>query len=134
MKFFVDNNLPPRLAAALHALSEPEGHSVVHKREKFPANTPDHEWIEALASEGDWVIVTQDRIGKNDLERKALRQTGIVTFMLKSAWNNHDFWSKAQNLVKWWPRIIDHAGGVTNGVFLVSWRMSGKGKFETVKV
>ena len=87
-----------------------------------------------MASEGDWVIVTQDRIGKNDLERKALRQTGIVTFMLKSAWNNHDFWSKAWSLVKWWPRIIDHARGVTNGVFLVGWRMSGKGKFETVKV
>ena len=134
MKFLIDNNLSPHLAAALHALSEPQGHVVVHLRDKFPANTPDHEWIEALASEGNWVIVTRDRIGKNDLERKALRQTGIVTFMLKSAWNNRDFWSKAWNLVKWWPRIVDHAGGVTNGVFLVGWRTSGKGKFETVKV
>lgn len=134
MNFLVDNNLSPHLAAALHALSEPEGHSVVHLRDKFPTNTPDHVWIEALASEGNWVIITQDRMQKNDLEKKALRQTGIVTFMLKKTWNNYDFWSKAQNLVKWWPRIIDHAGGVTNGVFLVGWRMSGKGKFETVKV
>lgn len=118
----------------MHALSTPEGHSVVHLRHKFAADTPDHEWIEALASDGNWVIVTQDRMRKNDLERKALRQTGIVTFMLKAAWNNHGFWDKAHNLVKWWPRIIEHAEGVTNGVFLVDWRMSGKGKFETGKV
>ncbi len=41
MNFFVDNNLPPALARALHALSENAGHRVVHLKDLFPPNTPD---------------------------------------------------------------------------------------------
>ncbi|UTW51231.1 DUF5615 family PIN-like protein [bacterium SCSIO 12827] len=134
MRFFIDNNLPPQFARALDALSHAEGHSVQHLRDLFPSDTPDHVWLNVLADEGNWIIITQDRIRKNDLEKMALRRTGIVTFMLKKSWSDHKFWEKAQNLVKWWPRIMEHAEGVTNGVFLVDWRMSGKGKFETVTV
>ncbi|MCT9119089.1 hypothetical protein N6G02_23365 [Cupriavidus gilardii] len=52
MKFFVDNNLPPALARAMHALSEVHGHSVTHLRDTFPAHTADADWIEGLSREG----------------------------------------------------------------------------------
>lgn len=131
MKFFFDNNLPSQFAKALDALSSAEGNSVIHLRDRFPRETPDHIWLNTLADEGGWVIITQDRIGKNDLEREALRRTGVVTFVLKKSWSSQKFWDKAHNLVRWWPRIAEHASGVRKGVFRVDWRFSGKGRFET---
>ena len=62
MKFFVDNNLPPALAKALHALSEPEGHEACHLKEKFAQDTPDSDWIDTLSKEGGWSVITHDKL------------------------------------------------------------------------
>lgn len=79
MKFFVDNNLPPALAKALHALGEPSDHSVAHLKEKFAADISDSEWLAALAQEGGWSIVTHDKLNKG-LEREVLRRAGLIVF------------------------------------------------------
>ncbi|MCA3182368.1 MULTISPECIES: DUF5615 family PIN-like protein [unclassified Cupriavidus] len=132
MKFFFDNNLPPALAKALHALSEPTGHSASHLRDMFPAAIPDAEWIDALASESGWSIVTHDKLNKG-LEREALRRAGLIVFFLDRGWSNHSFWDKAHNLVRWCPRIIDQSGGMRGGAaFKVPYNFSGKGQFEQV--
>ena len=44
VRFFFDNNLPPRLARSLHVLVAPE-HEVIHLKEKFAANTTDEVWM-----------------------------------------------------------------------------------------
>lgn len=134
MNFFIDNNLPPPLAYALRELSKPEHHKVEHLRERFAANTPDQDWIRALATEGGWAVVTHDNLNKG-LEREALRQAGLLVFFLDKSWTDHKFWEKAHNLVKWWPRIIEQAGGIQGGAaFRVKWNFSGKGMFEQVKL
>ena len=69
MKFLLDNNLPPLLARALHELSAPEGHTVIHLIEKFPRDTADIEWISVLKEEGGWAVVSQDQFSKSDLEK-----------------------------------------------------------------
>lgn len=133
MKFFVDNNLPPCLARALHQLSIEYGHSVTALRDRFPENTPDPVWIEALSAEQDWVVVTHDKLNKG-LEREALSRAGLVVFFLDSSWKDHKFWEKAQQLVRWWPRIIDQASLITGGAaFRVKWNFSGNGKFEQLR-
>lgn len=132
MKFFVDNNLPPALAKALHALSEPYGHSAAHLRDMFPAETADSAWIDALSGESGWSVVTHDKLNKG-LEREALRRAGLIVFFLDKGWSNHTFWDKAHNLVRWWPRIIDQSGGMRGGAaFKVPYNLSGKGQFEQV--
>lgn len=131
MKFFIDNNLPPSLAKALHELTSPAQHEVLHLRDRFSPSTPDVEWIESLAEEGDWVIVTQDRLNKNALEKKALRDSKLTTFFLKKGWTDQKHWDKAWKLVRWWPSIIWQADRVEAGAaFLVPVQFSGKGKFE----
>ena len=132
MNFFVDNNLPPALAKALHALSEPSEHKVAHLKEMFSQNAADSEWIECLSTQGGWSVVTHDKLNKG-LEREALRRAGLIVFFLDKGWSNHQFWDKAHNLVRWWPRIIEQSEGIKGGAaFKVPYNFSGKGQFEQV--
>lgn len=134
MKLLLDNNLPPALARALQQLTISkwdQQHQVIALRDKFKPNTPDVEWITALANDDeDWTVVTHDRLNKG-LEREVLRRAGLRVFMLDKSWKNHDFWETSVQLLRWWPRIIDQAEGISGGAaFRVRWRISGKGKFE----
>lgn len=135
MKFLLDNNLPPALARALHELTYAdfdEEHEVVHLKDKFPASTPDVEWIEALTKEGDWVVITHDKFNKG-FEREVLRRAGIKVFMLDKSWGNHDFWEKAYQLVRWWPAIVDQSERLKDGAaYQVPWRFSGKGIMKQI--
>lgn len=136
MRFFFDNNLSQSLAHAIHALCEPEERvrEVVHLRDRFAPNTTDHEWIDALATEGGWIVVSQDGFRKNDLEREALRQSGLTIFVLQRQWTQHRHWDKAHNLVKWWPIILDHSRKMKRGgAFRVPWRLMGCGQFEQIR-
>jgi len=133
VKFFIDNNLPPALAHALRELSKPENHVVRHLKEQFAADTPDIEWVNSLSKEGGWIVVTHDNLNKG-LEREALRRAGLLVFFLDKSWKDHGFWDKAHNLVKWWPRIIEQAGGIEGGAaFQVKWNLTGKGQFQLVR-
>jgi hypothetical protein len=135
VRFFLDNNLSPYLARALNALSEPGGDEVRHIADsRFARNTPDVVWIDALAKEGDWCIVTQDRLTKNPHEKEALRRSGLTTFVLSKGWSSFKEWHKAWLLVRWWPVIIQQAGLVSGGVFEVPVKFSGKGRLKAVKL
>jgi hypothetical protein len=132
VNFFVDNNLPPSLAKALHALSESSDHKVVHLREMFAPNETDSEWIKRLSEQGGWSVITHDKLNKG-LEREALRRAGLIVFFLDKGWSNHQFWDKAHNLVRWWPRIMEQSEGIKGGAaFKVPYNFSGKGQFEQV--
>jgi predicted nuclease of predicted toxin-antitoxin system len=99
VKFFVDNNLPPALAKALHALSDPWDHGVMHLREKIPQDAHDSVWIDFLSQEGGWSVITHDKLNKG-LEREALRRAGLIVFFLDKGCSNHQFWDKAHDLVR----------------------------------
>jgi hypothetical protein len=91
VRFFFDNNLPPKLAKSLHVLVEPH-HQVVHLKQKFAANATDETWMLDLAKEEDWVIISGDlRIRKNPHEIAAWRSAGHTTFFLKPGWINLPF-------------------------------------------
>lgn len=123
------------MAKALAALCIPEDVQVVHLRERFRANISDIEWIEILAAEQNWSVVTRDRLTKNPLEKEALRRSGLTAFILTKAWGNHTGWETATQLVRWWPRIMEQSSMVTGGAaFEVPWRISGKGKFQQLKL
>jgi hypothetical protein len=110
VKFFFDNQLAPRLAQAVHALTSAEGHQAVHLREKFAPSVRDEEWIPALAAEGSWIIVCGDlNIVRTRAQRPIWRSAGLVGFFLKPGWINLDCWEQAWRLVKWWPVIVRQA-------------------------
>ena len=104
MKFFLDNNISPRISKALRELEGREENEVVHLRERFPADTTDEEWMRRLGDEGDWIVVTCDTsIAKNPHEIKAWLESGLIVFFLKSGWLNLAFWEFAWQLIKRWP-------------------------------
>lgn len=135
MNFLIDNNLPPAIARALHELCKGDGHLVIPLRDKFKQSASDIDWISALKAEGRWAIVSQDKFTKGDAERKAFRESGLPIFCLAKQWGQMPYWSKAQNLVKWWPAIIQQSELVSGGAaFRVGWTFSAPGKFEQLKI
>jgi len=116
VKLFLDNCLSPHLASALHALSEHDGHKVEHLRQKFQGNTPDEEWLPALAREGDWVVISGDlRIFKTRHLRKIWLDSQLTTFFLAKGWMNLEGWDQVWRLIRYWPRILNMASLVEKG-------------------
>jgi len=110
VRFFLDNCLSPRYAQALLALSEREGHTVVHLEDKFPRNSPDKVWIRGLSEEGGWTIVSGDtRILKHPELKREWAQSRLTAFFLGHGWTNLQYWPQAVLLVRWWPNIIEQA-------------------------
>lgn len=134
----MDNNLPPVLARVLDALSAnklPGLEQAIPLRDKFPQDTPDITWIQALGHEGGWFILSADQFRKHgDLERKALRQSGLIVFCLSKQWSSHHYWEHSANLLRWWPHIVEQAERLQGGAaFRVPWKLSGgKPKFEQI--
>ena len=115
MKFFFDNNLPPKLAKSLHLLVEPD-HEVIHLKERFAANASDEEWITALAKEKGWVIVSGDlRIRKNPHVMEAWKSAGHTVFFLKPGWINLPLWTQTWKFMKCFPDIVAIAKRATTG-------------------
>jgi hypothetical protein len=128
VKFFFDNNLPPKIAKGLNEFVSPE-HEVRHLREKFPANTDDADWMKELAKEADWIIVTADiRIGKNPHEIEAWKQAGHTIFFLKPGLLKMNFWDQAQKFVKCFPEILKTAERAKRGA---SFMVTVNGKIES---
>ena len=135
MNFFFDNNLSPYLARAIGALSEPDGIQVIHLRDKFAPSTPDIIWLAELAKEGGWAIISQDRLTRNQLEKEALRRSGLVAFILAKGSSSLREWDKAWRIVRWWPRILEQAELIAGGAaFEVPVRFVGKGKLQSIRL
>ena len=132
MRFFLDRNLSPHLATALAALCIPESIHVEHHNIRFGPTTPDVDWINKLAAESGWGVITQDRLIKNPPERQALKSTGLLVFILAKQWTHVAHLDKSAALVRWMPAIIVVATRVSSGTFMVPYNLSGKGRMESV--
>jgi PIN like domain len=110
LRFIFDNQLSPHLANGIHALSQLDGHQVVHLRDKFAPDSDDVVWLEALAREGAWVIICGDmNILRARAERLVWESAGLIGFFLKKGWMNQGPWEQMWRLVKWWPMIVAQA-------------------------
>lgn len=106
MKCLFDNNMPPKLAKALNFLENDNEIRIEHLKEKFPANTPDIEWIEKLKDEGGWFVVTQDnQIRKRSHERKAWENSNIPIVFLQRSWVGPGFWEITWRFIRHWPDL-----------------------------
>jgi hypothetical protein len=137
VKFFFDNNLSPHLAHAIRELCKTESarvSEVVHLRDKFAPNAKDHDWITELSNDS-WIVISQDGLRKNDVERDALRKSGLIVFVLHSQWAHQKFWAVSHNLVKWWPAITEQSEKIKGGAaFRVPWKFMGSGRFEQIRL
>jgi hypothetical protein len=109
VRFFIDNNIAPKLARGFHQFVAGE-HEVIHLRDRFPPDKPDVEWMRELAGESGWIILSGDvAISRNPHEVAAWKEAGHTIFFLKAGWTNIEFWPQVQKLAKCFPEIITRA-------------------------
>jgi hypothetical protein len=115
VKFFLDNNISPKVARALNHLLDPD-HSAHHLQEQFAPNIPDEVWMASLGEQSDWVILSGDAaISRNPHEVKAWREAGHPIFFLKHAWMHINGWEQASKLFHRFPDILKLAQKASNG-------------------
>ncbi len=103
MKFFVDNNLSPKLAAGMLAFGE----EVAHLTDHFDKSADDREWIPWLGK-GDWFLISRDlKIRFKPAEKLALVQHKVGAFLLGG--KNRSRCQLIMQLVKAWPHIKECA-------------------------
>jgi len=116
VKFFLDNCIAPVYAKVLNILAERQGYPIVHLRDKFPASTKDPEWIRVLAEEREWIIVSGDpRISRGKAERQAWQESRLTAFFFGDGWASRSYWHQAEDIVRWWPRIVLEAAKAPQG-------------------
>jgi PIN like domain len=95
VRFFFDNCVSVRFVQALRILAQIQEYELVHLTERFAADTPDEEWIRRLASDGDWVIISDDpRISRGQAQRKTWQESGLTAFFFADGWAAKDSGSK----------------------------------------
>lgn len=83
------------------------GESVDHLQDHFSPDTPDTEWLEYIGQGGFFLITRDDRIRRNPLEIRALRDYGVGAFFLGG--KNQARWDLVQQLVRNWTQIKEVA-------------------------
>jgi hypothetical protein len=78
----VDNDLPPRLARALHLIFEGDGDEIIALRQKFGrGDIKDADWIGRLGAEGGWAVLSADRrIARQKPSRELFIRAGLIGF------------------------------------------------------
>lgn len=103
--YFFDASLPHPLASMIQAFARDV--RTTHLHDHFCANTPDAEWIRAVAS---WdpppVVLTADgRLLRNPAESAVLRESGLTYVVFDEAWARLQWKENAWKYVKVWPQI-----------------------------
>lgn len=110
MKLLLDNNLPPVMARAVHTLVAGDGYIAAALRDRFPANSPDIDWLAALGEDGGWSVLTLDQmIMRRPAERLALHRSGVTAYFLAPAWAKLSTLEKTARFLLWWPKLCQAA-------------------------
>jgi hypothetical protein len=105
VKVLIDENLPPALAKALHALFDGTN-EVVHLRARFGPGVKDRDWIEKLSAEGRWVVISADRrITRNRAEYAAFRNSRLVGFFLSKGLYKAPLVKQMERILALWSAI-----------------------------
>lgn len=115
----VDNDLPPRLATALHIIFEADGDEIVALRDKFGRqDVKDAEWITQLGKEGRWAVLSADRrIAKQRPSRELFIGAGLVGFFFPPSLKKQPLYRQASRVIGLWPAIRDQVRLNANGCF-----------------
>jgi hypothetical protein len=119
VKVLIDENLPPALAKALHALFNGD-HEVVHLRARFGPGVSDREWIEELSAEGLWIVISGDRrITRNRVEYAAFRKSRLVGFFWSKGLYKAPLIKQMERILALWGAIEAQSGLVAGGAMFL---------------
>ena len=106
MKIRADENVSYRIVKTVNLLCLREGWEFSHVRDVHAARTSDETWLPQFAAEGGKAILSGDaNMLKRPHQIGAVRETGLVCFVLSKAWTQARRHEQAANILFWWPRI-----------------------------
>ena len=107
MRCLFDNQMSPRLARAINEMEGKNAIAVKHLREKFEPSISDVEWMQRLAEEGDWFVVTKDnKIRERAYEMEIWEKSNLpIVFLPNDPWMKYKLWDTAWRLIKYWPAL-----------------------------
>ena len=108
MKFFCDNNIPPKIAKIIKIIAEPH-YEVVHLEDMFPKNISDEDWMNAIKNKGFVVITGDYRITSRQHEKKALMESNLTVFILGKGLMNINIWKQASKILGAFQDVITSA-------------------------
>lgn len=114
MNLFFDRCVAIHLSRMLNAYDRDNTIAHLDDDNRFSANTPDVEWIKAIASDHPKpVLITADqRMRRDPVERHALAHSGLTIVFLRAGFHNLTFHDQAVKLLTIWPKIVEVAGRV----------------------
>ena len=99
MRFFVDNNLSPKLARGMAAFGE----DVTHLQDHYPADAKDTDWLPRIGRD-EWILLTRDdRVRFRPAELGAIKQHRVGAFFLGG--KDRSRWDLIQQVVRNWRRM-----------------------------
>ena len=103
MRFFVDNNLSPKLARGMAAFGE----DVTHLQDHYPADAKDTDWLPRIGRD-EWILLTRDnRVRFKPAELGAIKQHRVGAFFLGG--KERSRWDLIQQVVRNWSRMNELA-------------------------
>jgi predicted nuclease of predicted toxin-antitoxin system len=115
-KVLFDHNMPPRIARALHALVEADGHEVFALRDIFSATITDIEYFDEL--DRNWIVISKDlQNARKSAERAAILRNKVVAFYLSPSLQNKKVGEQAAAIMWHWDKILNQRLSVENGLF-----------------
>lgn len=103
MKFFIDNNLSPKLARGMQGFGE----DVMHLKDEFQDDAKDIEWLPYIGDNNIILVTKDDRIRYHPAELNALKAHKVGAFILSG--KNLNGCQLIQQLVRNWPRMKEYA-------------------------
>lgn len=108
MKFFVDNNIAPRIVQALNVLAG-KSNDLIPLIEVYPKDVKDEVWLSEIRQKGFNVIISGDRnIFKKPHQRQLLDDSELPAFFLTKGWFSLEFWTQAYKHVIVFQKILDN--------------------------
>lgn len=113
MKYFLDNDISPHLAAMLRPL----GVDIIALREVMPSNTKDHDFLGDLASKYfvDVFISNNTAQRTTVVEARLLKSSGVTSLYFGPFWSKKKGWAQAKWLINKWEMIDNFATSATRG-------------------
>lgn len=112
MRYFFDNDISPSLAHMLKALDI----DATALRDVFDPKTVDVVFLSELKNDGyDVLISNNTEQRKIPQEKRALKESGIISLYFNPFWSKMKFWDQATWLVQKWPQIEGFCRGTAKG-------------------
>jgi hypothetical protein len=107
VKIKFDENVSPRLVAAIRALETDKAVELGSVLHDYGAGISNPDWMFRFRDEGGVAMISGDHnILQKRVNLAAYQASGLVSIWPPHGWPNLKKWGQAALLIRWWPAIL----------------------------